>query len=495
NYAQHFAMSDHFHATGFGPSTIGAIELVSGNTSTVGDTAHTPIGTIAGAVDNHTAYSNLNPPKAYDGCSSSTGTYALDGDFGAGPSKNVGDLMNAAHVSWGWFQGGFTPSSLPAAPLACGASHTNVAGAVQTDYDPHHNPFSYYASTSNPNHTATNGHVGEPDDPANHNYDQTVFDAAVKAGNLPAVSFLKAGHYQDGHPGYSDPIDEQTHLVNTINEIEASPDWASTAIIVAWDDSDGWYDHQAPTITRTSSTPEDTLTGAGQCGKLPGQATDPVRATDDRCGFGPRLPFLVISPYAKQNYVDHTETDQTSILRFIEDNWSLGRIGGGSADVEAKPIDGMFDFAGAKRAPALTLDASTGALPGTPRVPSPAPTPTPTPAPVVVTPPVKTPAPASPSVPTVPGLGKLTCKGKLSGSKKVVLSCTAKKAVKPKTSVRARLLLKKKLLGTASATVKGTKVTITIKTTSKIKHGKYTLTLGIATAGSAATAQTGTLKL
>ena len=63
---------------------------------------------------------------------------------------------------------------------------------------------------------------------------------------MPAVSFLKAAEYQDGHPGYSDPLDEQNFLVNTINQIEQSKFWSSTAIVITYDDSDGWYDHQKP---------------------------------------------------------------------------------------------------------------------------------------------------------------------------------------------------------------------------------------------------------
>jgi hypothetical protein len=63
-----------------------------------------------------------------------------------------------------------------------------------------------------------------------------------------------------------------------------------------------------------------------------------------RCGHGPRLPLLVISPYARANFVDHTRTDQTSILRFIEDNWKTGRIGDESLDDRAGPLDALFEL-------------------------------------------------------------------------------------------------------------------------------------------------------
>ncbi len=86
--------------------------------------------------------------------------------------------------------------------------------------------------------------------------------------------------------------------------------------------------------------------------------------TQGRCGYGPRLPLLVISPYAKQNYVDHRATDQSSILRFIEDNWSLGRIGGDSSDVKAGRLNGMFDFDDNNRAPRLILNIANGTVQG-----------------------------------------------------------------------------------------------------------------------------------
>jgi len=72
----------------------------------------------------------------------------------------------------------------------------------------------------------------------------------------------------------------------------------------------------------------------------------------------------VISPYAKRNYIDHRVTDQSSILRFIEENWDLGTIGGNSSDVKAGRLNGLFDFDGTKKAGKLILDPSTGVILG-----------------------------------------------------------------------------------------------------------------------------------
>jgi phospholipase C len=194
-------------------------------------------------------------------------------------------------------------------------------------------------------------------DKANHQYDLTDFWAAAQTGNMPAISYLKAPAYQNGHPGYSDPIDEQNYLVSTINHLQRLPEWNSTAVIIAYDDSDGWYDHVMPPIVSQSSDPKnDRLLGVqGLCG------TTPAGGVQDQCGYGPRVPMLVISPYAKTNFVDHSITDQSSVLRFIEDNWGLGRMGSQSFDVKAGPIDNMFDFSSSgHRAGNLLLNPTTG---------------------------------------------------------------------------------------------------------------------------------------
>jgi phospholipase C len=339
NYAQRFAMSDNTFDTVYGPSTPGALNLISGQTH-----GATP-ATLAGVTDNGTDYGDADP--TYDECSAGS-TIAMTG-------TNIGNELNARHITWGWFEGGFTPTSHVGGTAVCGASHTNVGGAVVSDYSAHHEPFQYYASTANPGHRppaseAEIGHNGQ----ANHQYDLSNFHETLTDGNLPSVSFLKAAKYQDGHAGYSDPLDEQTFLVNTINAIEQSPYWKSTAIVITYDDSDGWYDHVAPPIVNPSASAEDAYTAAGQCGN-----GTPVGGFEDRCGYSQRLPLLVISPWARENSVDNSLTDQTSILRFVEDNWSVPRIGGGSFDALAGKLDGMFDFTRRISTP-LILNPATG---------------------------------------------------------------------------------------------------------------------------------------
>ena len=345
NLAQRFAMSDNSFNTTYGPSTPGVLNLVSGQAGGV-DAAHTK-GDLSEAVIAGSVIGDPDP--FYDDCSGSS-QVSMTG-------RNIGDLLNAAGLTWGWFQGGFAPSSRSATGTAtCGVKTPNLGGVQNSAYSAHHQPFQYYASTANPHHlppssVAAIGHT----DPANHQYDLADFYAAVRAHNLPAVTFLKATKSQDGHAGYSSPLDEQVFLTTVLNTLQHTPEWGSTAVIINWDDSDGWYDHVMPPLVNPSTTAADALTGTGSCG-----SGEPLGGLEGRCGHGPRLPLLVVSPFSKVNFVDHSVTDQSSILRFIEDNWSLGRIGGGSFDALAGSLDNLFDFSGRHQVPPVFLNPTTG---------------------------------------------------------------------------------------------------------------------------------------
>jgi phospholipase C len=360
NYAQHFAMSDNSYGTTFGPSTPGVLNLVSGQTNGVSATLNGTGDEVSGGSDGSLTVIG-DPDPLGDVCSNPTRNQVTMG------SKNIGDLLTGAGVTWGSFMGGFNLSIVnPDGSTGCSRTSTSLAGPTK-DYIPHHSFFNYYTSTANLAHTrpaslAEIGHAG----PANHQYDLQDFFAAAAAGNLPAVSFLKAQAYQDGHAGYSDPLDEQTFLVNTINFLEKLPSWGNTAVVIMYDDSDGWYDHQMGPIVNTSTGPADGLTGPNACGTaataLPG--VNPANAHAlGRCGYGPRLPLLVVSPWARRNFVDHSVTDQSSIIRFIEDNWLGGqRIGQGSFEGIASSISQMFNFARERddEDGVLVLDPSTG---------------------------------------------------------------------------------------------------------------------------------------
>jgi len=380
NYAQHYSMNDHSFGTTFGPSTQGALNLISGQTNGLTYSAGAAGGVVADGFGGYTLVGDEDPTG--DVCSSATATVQMQG-------KNIGDLLNAAKLTWGFFSGGFNLSVAGPAiagtvggGVGCTAGETlpasrytgavNIPGnPLKPDYIPHHQPFQYYASTAHPTHIRPAAGVafGAVADTgpttANHQYDSLDFSAALASSAFPAVSFLKAPGIQDAHGGYSDPLDEQTFIVNTINAIEQSQYWSTTAIIIAYDDSDGWYDHLNNVINGSHST-ADVATGV--C-NIPAvfagvNTTSPVQG---RCGYGPRLPLLVISPWAKKNYVDSTVTDQSSITRFIEDIFLGGqRLGGGSSDASAGSLMNMFNFTtvgGALPNPnVVLLNPSTGAV-------------------------------------------------------------------------------------------------------------------------------------
>jgi phospholipase C len=357
NYAQHYAMSDNSFDTEFGPSTPGALNLISGQLDGVINNAN---GTGAVTSDGAGGFADIgDADPAGDVCSTTTGeVFSLSG-------QTIGDLLNAKGITWGFYTEGFdlgvTNSN---GTTGCKRSTTSlITNTNKADYIPHHEPFQYYKSTANLTHARpTSAATVGTTDAANHQYDLHDFYDAVNAGNFPTVNFLKAKGIQDGHAGYSDPIDEQTFIVNVINFLQNSGYWNSTAVVIAYDDSDGWYDHQMPPIVNQSNSPGD---APGFCGTgtnaLPG--VNGVAHAQGRCGYGPRMPLLVISPWSKANYVDHTLTDQTSIIRFVEDNWLNGqRIGSGSFDALANSIQSMMDFSKAAAKGKLILDPNTGQI-------------------------------------------------------------------------------------------------------------------------------------
>jgi phospholipase C len=376
NYVQQFAMSDNSYNSQFGPSTPGAINLISGQTNGIieGTVLHAPSSDqIADGQGGFTLVGDAEPLG--DVCSAT-------GSFNANLSgKNIGDLLNTAGLSWGWFQGGFDLTVVnPNGTTNCARSTVSpITGLTEGDYVEHHQPFQYYASTQNKAHTRPTSiaTIGQAGDAGNHQYDTHDFFDALSSGNLPAVSFLKAQSYQDAHPGNSNPLDEQAFVVNVVNTLAESTFWANTAVIIAYDDSDGWYDHQPGTsIINGSFTTDDSVTGPNACGT---SGVTPVlsgpnsagAAVQGRCSPGVRTPLIVISPWAKQNFVDHTLTIQTSITRFIEDNWTLGRIGTGSLDSVANPITNMFNFVPMVPPNTTTpiLSPITGQITGTVTVP------------------------------------------------------------------------------------------------------------------------------
>jgi phospholipase C len=354
NYAQNYAMNDNFYGTTFGPSTPGALNVTSGQTNNVIQNIDSDSDVVPDGNGGFTLVSDSDPVG--DVCSGSS-QVQMGG-------QNIGDLLTTAGVTWGFFEGGFDLTlTNPNGTTGCHRSHTSVfVGTAKADYIPHHQPFQYYATTQNLQHTrptsvSTIGHNG---DAGNHQYDIHDFFDAVNAGNFPQVSYLKAPGYQDGHAGYSTPLDEQQFITKVVNFLQTKSEWTSTAVIITWDDSDGWYDHQMGQIINQSQSPQDMLNGTGFCGHAaPALAGVNGPHAQGRCGYGPRIPVLVISPFSRPNFVDHTMTDQSSVVRFIEDNWLSSQRIPGSFDAVAGPLNNMFVF-GEPSPKRLILDENTG---------------------------------------------------------------------------------------------------------------------------------------
>ena len=385
-YAQNYALNDNAWTTTFGPSTPGALNLISGQTNGIVATANITLSTYSSAVpDGVGGWTLIGDGDPLGDVCSTLQSGATDKQIQMG-GLNIGNLLNAATspISWGWFQGGFdlTLPGNSGCELKTPSPDVPYLTSQDPNYIQHHEPFQYYPSTANPTHVrpvsdtvvGTNADVPTDGGPgANHQYDSHDFFDALAVGNLPAVVYLKAPAYQDGHPGYSNPIDEQNFAASVISALQSTQEWSSTAVVITYDDSDGWYDHQMPDIVNQSNTASDAINGAGHCnigaqqdgGVAPTTPLLGIPPTDGgvaqpaqgRCGYATRVPMMVISPFAKRNFVDHTLVDQTSVLRFVEDNWLGGtwnaatqtwtapgeRIQpGGSFDTIANPITNML---------------------------------------------------------------------------------------------------------------------------------------------------------
>ena len=226
NYAQHYALNDHSFGTTFGPSTPGALNVISGQTNGVINPTNVAADIVADGQGGFTDINDGDPTG--DICSSTSANFSMAG-------KNIGNLLTTAGVTWGMFSGGFdlTHTNLNGTTGCARSTTANVPTFIpKADYIPHHEPFQYYASTANLNHVrpAPITAIGTNTDGANHQYDINDFTTAPTGGQpAAAVSYLKAPGYQDAHAGYSDPLDEQTFVVNTINAIEQSSQcWPST---------------------------------------------------------------------------------------------------------------------------------------------------------------------------------------------------------------------------------------------------------------------------
>ncbi len=195
----------------------------------------------------------------------------------------IGDRLTEKGISWTWYAGGWNDA---------------VSGKPGPDFQYHHQPFGYFKNF-------TEGTVGRQQ----HLKDESDFLAGIQSGNLPAVSFYKPLGEFNEHPGYADVLTGDQHVANIVGSIERSPLWKDSVIIITYDENGGFWDHVAPPIK-------------------------------DRWGPGTRVPALIISPYAKKGFVDHTEYDSTSILKLIELRFGIKPLS--SRDAAANGLTNAF---------------------------------------------------------------------------------------------------------------------------------------------------------
>jgi phospholipase C len=199
----------------------------------------------------------------------------------------IGDRLSEKGISWVWYTGKWNVM------LSGNATH-----ADSSLFQFHHQPFVYFAK-----------YADSTPAKAEHLKDETEFMAALEKGSLPAVSFVKPYGIDNEHPGYTDLLTGENHLVSLVNQIKASPIWKDCLVIVTYDEHGGFWDHVAPPVI-------------------------------DKWGPGCRVPGIIISPFAKNGFVDHTQYETESILAFIEKRWGLQPLG--TRDKGANPFSNAF---------------------------------------------------------------------------------------------------------------------------------------------------------
>jgi len=199
-------------------------------------------------------------------------------------NPTIGDRLSAAGVDWAWYSGGWSDA---------------LAGHPDPLFQFHHQPFVYFTRYAD-------GTQLKKD----HLKDEQDFLAAAQSGTLPAVSFVKPIGSNNEHPGYADLLKGQQHVADLVQAVQQSPNWKDTMVVITYDENGGRWDHVAPP-------------------KI------------DKWGPGARVPTIVISPFARHGYVDHTQYDTTSILSTIEQRWNLPPLE--SRDAKAAPLVNALD--------------------------------------------------------------------------------------------------------------------------------------------------------
>jgi len=197
----------------------------------------------------------------------------------------IGDRLSEKGIDWAWYSGGWN------------AAIAGTDAGLLFQY--HHQPFVYFENYAE----------GKPG--RDHLKDEADFVTAANAGTLPAVSFIKPAGVDNEHPNYADVLTGELHAKDLIDAVRNGPNWKDSAIIVIYDENGGFWDHVAP-------------------------------PAGDRFGPGTRIPALVISPFARRGFVDHTVYDTAAVTAFIEHRFGLAPLG--ARDAAAADLTNAFDF-------------------------------------------------------------------------------------------------------------------------------------------------------
>lgn len=288
--AREYTLADNFFQAAFGGSFLNHFWLVcactpvwpnppadkvvtlDANDALVKDNAVTPDGYAV-----NTAFSSYQPyPPSENDASKRLPPQTL---------PNIGDRLTQKNVTWAWYSGGWNDA---------------LAGKPDKTFQFHHQPFAYFAAYAD-------GTKAKQE----HLKDEKQFLQDLKTGRLPSVTFIKPLGADNEHPGYANSLQGQQHVIGLVQAVKDSPYWATTAIVITYDENGGRWDHVAPPKV-------------------------------DRWGPGTRIPALIVSPFARKGFIDHTFYDTTSILKFIETRWGIEPLG--SRDKAANDLSNAFDF-------------------------------------------------------------------------------------------------------------------------------------------------------
>jgi phospholipase C len=273
-YAQEFTLLDHFHHAGFGGSFFNHVFMVCACAPRY-DNA--PPSLVAQFDDKGGLVKDgaVTP----DGYAVNT-LLPLNGPHPANinpelllpvqSNVTIGDRLDEKGVDWAWYSGGWDAA---------------VSGHPGPLFQFHHQPFAFFA------HYALGTEAAKA-----HLKDETAFIAGIEKGELPPVVFFKPSGEDNEHPGYSSVLAGEYHTALLVRLIQQSPLWKDSVIVITYDENGGLWDHVAPP-------------------KI------------DRWGPGARVPTIVISPFAKKGFIDHTVYDTTAILKLIETRFGLVPLG------------------------------------------------------------------------------------------------------------------------------------------------------------------------